>query len=106
MQMLIVINLLYHSSQNSPQKAKTSLSERKQSASVAAKAISVKKPVIHTDDSDGGADSIMYVFFHAFRSQHIYNYIYYRSYNVSMAGSDNSTDGKEAVALKIVKYKA
>jgi len=105
MQLLIVINPFYHSAQNSPKKAKTALSKRKQSASVAATAISVKKPVIRTDDSDGGADSVMYVFFHASPS-HIYNYIYDRSDNVSVAGSDNGTDGKEAVALKIVKYKA
>ena len=65
MQLLIVINPFYHSAQNSLKKAKTALSKRKQSTSVAAKAISVKKPVIRTDDSDGGADSVMYVFFHA-----------------------------------------
>lgn len=64
MQLLIVINPFHYSAQTSPKKAKTSLLKRKQSASVAAKAITVKKPVILTDDSDGGADSVMYVFVH------------------------------------------
>lgn len=64
MGLLIGINPLYYSVQKSGKKAKTTLSKSKESASVPAKVITVKKPVIFLYDSDGGPDGVMYAFVH------------------------------------------